>query len=75
MFTSWKFKLYKTSIDNGQFFLLCEQKVSLQAEGKPETENEKPCNSDRIQGFYRQNSILVLLNHVLTKKPKSLFCL
>lgn len=29
------------------FFLLCEQKVSLQAEGRPETENEKPCNGDK----------------------------
>lgn len=58
-----------TLIDNGPFFfLLCEQKVSLQAEGRPETENEKPCNGDRIQGIYRQNSLLVLLNHVLTKK-------
>lgn len=50
------------------FFLLCKQKVSLQAEGRPETENEKPCNGDSIQGIYRQNSLLVLLNHVLTKK-------
>lgn len=72
MFTCWKFEFYQTLIDNGPFFfLLCEQKVSLQAEGRPETENEKPCNGDRIQGIYRQNSLLVLLNHVLTKKLKA----
>lgn len=70
MFTCWKFEFYQTLIDNGPFFFstLWTEGISIQAEGRPETENEKPCNGDRIQGIYRQNSLLVLLNHVLTKK-------
>lgn len=58
-------------------FFVSMLKVSLQREGKPETENENPCTGDRKQDFYRLNSLLVMLNCFLThtKKKSSLFCL